>query len=158
MSGLEYLFRKATQEIFKFEDKKEVEKKCILIDGILYHKLRILEGATLRAVGGLSECIDLETFTGIKFQVPMISKNSPLAVSIAVHLHYNVIKHRGYETVHRLSMQHVGIFQGRQLFKEVADYCVFCKKIRIKYVKQLMGPLAESQLTISPIFYSHESS
>ena len=81
---------------------------------------------------------DLETFTGIKFQ--------------------DVIKHRGYETVHRLVMQHVGIFQGRQLFKEVADDCVFCKKIRIKYVKQLMGPLAESQLTISPIFYSHESS
>ena len=128
MSGLEYLFRKATQEIFKFEDKKEVEKKCILIDGILYHKLRILEGATLRAVGGLSECIDLETFTGIKFQVPMISKSSPLAVSIAIHLHYDVIKHRGYETVHRLVMQHVGIFQGRQLFKKLQMIVYFVKR------------------------------
>ena len=128
MSGLEYLFRKATQEIFKFEDKKEVEKKCILIDGILYHKLRILEGATLRAFNGLSECIDLETFTCIKFQVPMISKSSPLAVSIAIHLHYDVIKHRGYETVHRLVMQHVGIFQGRQLFKKLQMIVYFVKR------------------------------
>ena len=153
-SGLDYLFKKATREILKFEDKKVIDKQAVMMDGILYSKNRILEGATLRAVGALSECIDLETFTGIKFQVPMIAKHSPLAVSIAMHLHYNVFKHRGCETVHRMSLQHVNILKGRQLFKEIADDCVFCKKKRLEYVKQLMGPLTETQLSISPIFYA----
>ena len=152
-SGLEYLYKKATQEIIHFEDKKDIERNGVMKDEILYCKSRILEGASLKAVGALSECIDLETFTGIKFKVPLISKHSPLAVSVAMHLHYNVNKHRGYETTYRLSLQNVRILQGRQIFKDVSDDCIFCKKLRIKYVKQLMGPLADTQLSISPIFY-----
>ena len=152
-SGLEYLFKKATQEILHFEDKKEIEKNCAMIDDVLYCKSRILEGSTVKAVGALSECIDLETYTGIKFKVPMVSKDSPLAVSLAMHHHYHVSKHRGYETTYRLSLQNVRIMQGKRLFQQVSNDCVYCKKLRIKYVKQLMGPLADSQLSISPIFY-----
>ena len=151
--GLEYLFKKATQEILKFENKKEVEKVGVMKDEILYCYSRILEGQDLKAVGCLSETIDLETFTGMKFCVPLVSKYSPLAISLALHMHYNVNKHRGTETTFRLSLQHARILQGRQLFKEVADDCIFCKKLRLRYTKQLMGPLAESQLSISPIFY-----
>ena len=72
---------------------------------------------------------------------------------MALHLHYNVVQHRGTETVFRMSLQHARIVGGKQLFKEVSDDCVYCKRLRLKYVKQLMGPLADTQLTISPIFY-----
>ena len=151
--GLEYLFKKATKEILEFENKKDIEKISVLKEEVLYCSSRILEGQDLRTVGCLSESLDLESFTGIKFCVPLISKHSPLAISLAIHLHCNVNKHRGVESTFRLSLQHARILQGRQLFKEIGDDCIFCKKLRLKYVRQLMGPLAESQLCISPIFY-----
>merc|ERR1719233_2627379 len=31
--------------------------------------------------------------------------------------------------------------------------CMFCKKLQRKLLKQIMGPLADSQLTISPVFF-----
>ena len=151
--GLEYLYKKATQEIMKFENKKDIEKISVMKDDILFCSSRILESQKLRAVGCLSETIDLESFTGIKFFVPLVSKHSPLAVSLAIHIHYNVKQHTGVESTYRTSLQHVRILQGKQIFKEVSDDCLYCKKLRLKYTKQLMGPLSDSQLSISPIFY-----
>ena len=107
----------------------------------------------MKTVGFLEESLDLETFTGIKFCVPLISKHSPLAISIAMHVHYNTCKHKGVESTYRLSLQHARILQGKQVFKEVADDCIYCKKLRQKYVRQLMGPFSDTQLSISPIFY-----
>ena len=151
--GLEYLFKKATQEILKFEKIKDVNKIGVMKDEILYCSTRILEGQELKAVGCLKESLDLESFTGIKFCVPLISRHSPLAVSIAMHIHYNTCKHKGVESTYRLSLQHARILQGKQLFKEVADDCIYCKKLRQRYVEQLMGPFSDTQLCISPIFY-----
>ena len=147
------IYRKATKEIFRFNDKKTIEKKGQLKDGILYCKTRLVEGQTLRAVGGLENTFDLQTFTGVNFNVPLIDRNSPVAISLALHLHYAVYKHKGAETVYRMSLQFARILQGRLLFKEVNDQCMFCKKLRTKYLKQIMGPLSEYQLSISPIFY-----
>ena len=53
-----------------------------------------------------------------------------------------------------MSLQHARILQGKQLFKEISDDCIYCKKLRQKYVRQLMGPLSDTQLCISPIFYA----
>ena len=93
-------------------------------DDILFCSSRILEGQELQTIGFLKEALDLETFTGVKFCVPLVSKNSPLAMSIALHMHYNVSKHKGVETTFRLSLQHARILQGKQLFKEVAEDCI----------------------------------
>merc|ERR1711954_248314 len=73
--GLEYLFKKATQEILKFEKIKDVNKISVMKDEILYCSTRILEGQELKTVGFLEESLDLVTFTGIKFCVPLISKH-----------------------------------------------------------------------------------
>ena len=132
---------------------KDVNKIGVMKDEILYCSTRILEGQELKTVGFLEESLDLETFTGIKFCVPLISKHSPLAVSIAMHIHYNTCKHKGVESTYRLSLQHARILQGKQVFKEIADDCIYCKKLRQKYVRQLMGPFSDTQLSISPIFY-----
>ena len=37
--------------------------------------------------------------------------------------------------------------------KLVCEDCIYCKKLKLKYLKQLMGPLSDAQLAISPIFY-----
>ena len=88
-----------------------------------------------------------------QFCVPLISKHSPVAISIAMHMHYNVCQHKGVESTYRLSLQHARVLQGKQLFKEISDDCIYCKKLRQKYVRQLMGPFSDTQLCISPIFY-----
>ena len=150
--GLKYLFKKATQELLHFE-RKTVEKIATLKDGILFCNSRILEAQELQTVGFLRDVLDVQKYSGISFTVPVVSKNSPIALSIALHIHYNVNMHRGVESTFRLSLNHVRIFKGRQLFKDVSDDCIYCKKLRLRYVKQLMGPFSDTQLTISPIFY-----
>ena len=151
--SLQYLYRKATAEVIEFNDKKYVSKIGELYDGILYYKSCIEEGQELRIVGGLEDIMDLQSFTGVNFNVPVIDRYSPLAVSLASHLHYKVIKHRGAETVHRMSLQYVRIIGGRDLFKLIRKECIYCQKLLQKYVKQIMGPLADQQLSVSPIFY-----
>ena len=61
----------------------------------------ILEGQTIRSVGNLSDDLNLESFTGIAFNVPLIDRFSTLAISISNHMHYNVTPHMGQETVYR---------------------------------------------------------
>ena len=107
--GLNYIFKRATKEIFKYHDKKFIEKRGIEIDGVLFSKDRILEGQELQIVGGLERTVDLHSLTGISFRVPLIYKNSPLAVAIGEHLHYDVIKHMGAESVYRLSLQYMAV-------------------------------------------------
>ena len=151
--ALEYLYKKGTVEVKTFNDDKYIKKIAIEKDDILYCKSRLLESAKLRAVGHLHESINLETFTGVRFKVPVLDKHSPLAVSIANYLHYVKYQHKGAESLHRLSLQFCNILGGRQLFKIIGNNCMFCKKIQKKLLRQIMGPLADSQLTISPVFY-----
>ena len=151
--SLDYLFKKTTEEVIKFNDKKVVDKIGMMKDGVLYCKSRLLESQNVRAVGDLEIGVNLKSFTGVNFAVPVIDKHSPVAVSISLHLHYSVLPHRGAETLYRLSLQHAKIIQGRTLMKKISEDCIFCKKLKLKYLKQLMGPLSDSQLSISPIFY-----
>ena len=100
-AGLEYLYKKATEELLEFFYKKELAKIGVMNDGIMFYKSRILEGQTIRSVGNLSDDLNLESFTGIAFNVPLIDRFSTLAISISNHMHYNVTPHMGQETVYR---------------------------------------------------------
>ena len=151
--SLEYIYKKTTEELIHFNDKKLIQKIGVLSEGIIYCKSRIEESQQLKVVGGLEDSIDLKSFTGINFRVPVIDRYSPVAIMLASHLHYNVIKHQGAETVYRMSLQYVHILGGRNLLKMIRDECAFCQKTLQKYTKQLMGPLADQQLSITPIFY-----
>ena len=152
-AALEYLYKKATGELIKFIDKKELDKIGVMKNGVMFCKTRILEGQTLRSVGNLANELNLQSFTGVGFNVPLIDRFSPLAISIANHLHYNVTPHMGKETIYRLSLQHVRILKGQSLFKEISEDCVKCAKLRKKYLEAIMGPLQDCQLSISPVFY-----
>lgn len=154
LSGaLEYLFRKASKEVMEFNDKKEVDRISVMHDGILFYNSRILEAAELKAVGHIADNINIESFVGINFKVPLVDAHSPLAHSIALHLHYVKFPHRGAETLHRASLQYCKILKGRKIFTLISQDCIYCKKLRKQLMTQMMGQLAECQITISPIFY-----
>ena len=40
-ASLEYLFKRTTAEVLKYLDKKSIEKKGVMIDGVLYSKTRL---------------------------------------------------------------------------------------------------------------------
>ena len=151
--SLEHIYKKTSAEVLHFNDRKFVDKIGTVSDGILYCKKRIEESQTLKIVGGLEDIMDLKSFTGCNFKVPVIDKYSPMAISLASHLHYNVVKHHGAETVYRMSLQYAHILGGRSLLQMMRDECIFCQKMLRKYTKQLMGPLSDEQLSISPVFY-----
>ena len=152
-ASLEYIYKKAGSEVLEFNDRKHVEKIGEIVDGIVYCKSRILESQELRVVVGLENVLDLKSFTGINFRVPIIDRHSPIAISLANHLHYDVVKHRGTETIHRLSLKFVHILGSRSLHKLIRNECIFCQKLYLRYVKQVMGLLSDQQLSVSPIFF-----
>ena len=55
--------------------------------------------------------------------------------------------------MYRLSLQYCNIVNGWKLFLQVSQDCIFCKLKSKKYLRQVMGPLSNLQLSISPVFY-----
>ena len=84
-------------------------------EGVLFSKGRIVEGMNFVQTGGL-ELSDLGQ-VGIKAHIPVVDRYSPLAYSIANHLHWNLAKHKGIETCNRISLTHVNILQGASLYR-----------------------------------------
>ena len=142
----------------QFYTKQEIEKFAVEVDGILLSNSRLLESAELKVVGHLEDFINIENFTGVNFRVPVVDQHSPLAYSIGIHLHYNKFPHRGAETQYRMSLQFARILGGRKLFSQISQDCIFCKKMQKKLMQQLMGPLSESQLSISPVIFISRAS
>ena len=143
-----YLFRRATLEVKQFNNRSTVEKIAVESDGILLSTSRFFQGVKFVEAGGLKPG-DLEHM-GIKSKVPILDRFSPLSYCIAQHVHSNLSVHRGPETCFRTSLQHCFIMQGLPLFTELQAECIRCKKIRKKYLQQLMSPLSDHQLTIAP--------
>ena len=91
-------------------------------DGILVSRGRIIDGMNFVETGDL-EIPDLMRL-GIKAHVPVIDRHSPLAYSIASHVHWELARHKGIETCNRISQTHVNIMQGANLYKELGEQCV----------------------------------
>ena len=85
-------------------------------DGGLLCKSRLDENQNVYAVGDLEIGVK-----GDNFDAPVIDRLSPIAVSVSLHLHYNVLPHRGAETLYRCSLQYVKIIVGRTLRKELCE-------------------------------------
>ena len=97
-ASLEYLYRVATTEVFRYTDKSKVKELAVLKEGVLFLKSRILDEQTLKAIGGLEDMVDVDCFAGLSFNVLLIYRHSPMAISIANHLHYDVFQHKGLES------------------------------------------------------------
>ena len=149
--SLLYLYKKATNEVKKFNSKKSLEKISVEREGILLSKNRILDGMSFAEMGNL-QLSDLPAL-GVQAHVPLIDRHSPLAYAIGQHIHWNVADHRGIESCHRFSLQNCSIIQGMSLFKEISDDCVWCLRKKKRLIDASMGPISDHQLTIAPPFW-----
>ena len=139
--ALTYLYKKASREVLQFNPKSKVDKLAVLKDEILFSKGRIIDGMNFVQTGGL-DIPDLGQL-GIKSHVPVVDRHSPLAYSIGNHVHWELSKHRGIETCHRISLGHVWILQGANLYKEIGEQCITCCMKRKRYLVMPMGPISD---------------
>ena len=138
-----------------FNSAAKVDKIAILKDGILFSRGRIVDGMNFVQTGGL-ELPDLDLL-GIKAHIPVVDRFSPLAYSIANHVHWNLSKHRGIETCNRISLGHVNILQGASLYKEIGEECLRCRMKRQRLVEMPMGLISDHQLRICPPFWATQA-
>ena len=150
--ALEFIFKTETKLVKKFNSGRKLENIAVEENGILYCQSRILEGQSVQVVGGLKIDESLTGLFNLNFKVPIIDQHSPLAYPLALHLH-NLFNHRGIESCYRLSLNYVKILGGMKIFRKISLNCVTCLQDRKMYVKMIMGSLADTQLTISPVFY-----
>ena len=129
-----------------------VEKYTVMKDGVLLSKGRLIDGMNFMETADL-DTLNLGSF-GVKTMIPVIDRFSPLAYSIAQHIHWTVAKHRGMETCLRMSLEHVHIMQGMSLFRELGEDCIRCKIKRGRFIEASLGPLSEKQLIVAPPFYA----
>ena len=149
--ALLYLFRKGTLEVKKFVNKQTINKIAHEVDGILLSKGRLMEGMNF------VETAELDHFNlgslGVRINIPVLDRFSPLSYSIAAHVHWQIGRHKGIETTNRLVLEHVCILQGMTLCRELAEECIRCHMKRKRLLEVPMGPVSEDQLVIAPPFY-----
>ena len=150
--SLEYLFRKGTQEVLKFNKPEFVRKIAILKDGILFARSRILDSQRFKAAGGLED-LDIVKEFGIKMMTPVLDRYSPLSYKIGDYIHRKVSNHDGYENCLRESLNHCFIIHGLNLFKELGEDCTRCLKMRKRFLDIVEGPTPDESLVIAPPFY-----
>ena len=150
--ALENIFKNATTELKKFNNKRMLENVGTEIDGILYSKNRIMEGYDLQVMGELEGYVNLGPFASVRFKTPLVDEHSTLAVTLAYHLHW-LLNHRGTDTVYRLSLEYAQILKGKHIYRRIGHECTKCNKRRGKYMGQIMGLLHSSQLAITPVFF-----
>ena len=93
-NALEYIFKIESKIVKKFNDERKLRKIALEKDGILYSSNRILEGQTVKVVGGLSIDTSLEGLFDLRFEVPIIDRHSPLAYPLVLHMH-SLFNHKG---------------------------------------------------------------
>ena len=150
--ALVHLFKVATLEVKRFNSKDWLAKTAYEEDGILLAKNRLHEGLSFITAGELTN-LNLGDLA-INISSPLIDRYSELAYSIGYHMHYVVGLHKGVETIHRMTLEHVTIIQAMSLHKEIASDCFTCKKKQKKFLDAEMGPKPQSSLTIAPPFYT----
>ena len=146
-----YLYRKGSNEVKEFNPKSTIKKHMIEKDGILLSKNRMIAGLDYINTGELN--INLGAL-GIKVHAPVLDRFSPLAYSIAQHVHWELAPHRGMETHNRVSLEHVHILQGMTLYKELSQECIRCNMRRKRYLEVSMGAVKPEQLIIAPPFWA----
>ena len=104
--ALQHIFRKESQILKKFMPTKQLDKISIEKEGILYSKTRVLEGQTVKIVGGLQVDTSLAGLFNLNFEVPLVDQHSPLAYPLSLHFH-SLFNHRGAESCYRLSLNYV---------------------------------------------------
>ena len=146
--ALLYLYRKGTKEVKHFMKENKIMKIAVEKEGVLLSSGRLLEEMNFRETSELPE-LNLGSL-GVKINLPVIERFSPLAYSLADHIHWDLARRKGTESCNRISLENVSIVQGATLYKELGEDCIVCKKKRKKHLEAAMGPISDSQLNLAP--------
>ena len=79
-----------------------------------------------------------------------VDRWSPLAYSLADWIQTDVSIHSCHESTFRKSLNFCFILQGLSLFEEIRSSCVFCTKLRAKFIQATMGPKDPSAYALAP--------
>ena len=153
-TALDYFFRKATQEIKHFLDKRSYQKISKEIDGVLYYTGRILPSQEFSGKLNISDVsIDL---SNTSFCVPLTDSLSPFAYSVINETHWynDDAKHCGVETVLRYTQKIAYIIEGRGLVKKFRKECARCRILAKRAIEVSMGPIHGHNMNIAPAFSS----
>ena len=115
---------------------------------------RILPEDQVTIVGHYTEAMnDLSQHS---FCVPVLDKDSPVAQSITLDVHWNhpACKHSGVETTLRFILKKVYIIEGHSLVKSIRRRCQRCCYLMEKTVEATMGPILYCNLILAPAFYT----
>ena len=107
-----YFFKKGTREIYQFIPPKKFEKFTTPKDNLLIYTGRILPEDQVTIIGRYTEA--MKDLSRRSFCVPVLDKDSPVACSIALEVHWNhpACKHSGVKTTLRFIMEKVYIIEG----------------------------------------------
>jgi hypothetical protein len=111
-SAFYYFSLKASLEVQHFLGKGKYKNIAVDVDGILYYSGRILPDQQFEGYPHLCEvALDL---CRSSFCVPIMDQFSPVAISIALDIHWNHpdVKHRGIAAIYRQMLKVAYIFGG----------------------------------------------
>ena len=90
--ALLYFYRKGTLEIKHFCKGKMVERLGVEREGVLLSTGRLLDEMNFQETAEIDN-LELGNL-GVRVNLPLIERFSPLAYSIAEYIHWEVAKHR----------------------------------------------------------------
>ena len=153
-SAFYYFALKASEEVKHFVDKYKYVNITKEIGGVLYYSGRILTDYQFGGYPELCEAaIDLCRTT---FCVPVMDQFSPVAISIAleIHWHHPDVMHRGIESILRQMERVTHIVGGRKLAISTKEGCKKCRILNSESVEMAMGPIQDVNLCIAPPFFA----
>ena len=155
-SAMFYFATKSSMEIKHFLSEKRYINFTTEIDGVLYYSGRILTNYSFDGYPELCEAaIDLCRTT---FCVPVMDQYSPVAISIALEIHWYHpdVKHTGVESMLRQTQRVAHVIGGRDLVKSIKHGCKRCRILNKLSVDVVMGPVQNVNLCIAPAFYASQ--
>ena len=140
----------------KFVKPKKYKKISEESNDLLHYTGRILPTDSVTIVGNATEVMkDLSAST---FNVPLVDRHSPLAVSIIneIHWYHHTAQHCGRDTVWRYVLQNCYIFEGKALVEMIGKCCERCRYLNKRTLDVIMGAISGFNLTIAPAFYTSQ--
>ena len=92
------------------------------------------------------------------FCVPVMDQHLPVAISIAmeVHWYHPDVQHRGLEAILSQMQNIAHIIGGRRLAKAITRACTRCRIMNKESIDVIMGPIQNVNLCIAPAFFASQ--
>ena len=152
-SVMYYFSHKSSLEVKKIVKKSNYVNISNEVDEVLYYVGRIPPNYEFDGYPELCvAAIDLRQTT---FCVPVMDQYSPVAISIAmeVHWYHPDVQHRGLEAILRQTQNIAHIIGGRRLAKAIKRACTRCRIMNKESIDVIMGPIQNVNLCIAPAFF-----